>query len=63
MKTLRLIILVASLAMLSYCGERRTTTDNAKEEDGPGVGMAPDSANQKLDSTMKAADTAARRRE
>jgi hypothetical protein len=54
MKTLRLVMLVASLALLSYCGERRTTSNNEKDEkDAPGVGMAPDSANQKLDSTIR----------
>ena len=58
MKTLRFTLLVASLALLSYCGERRNISNTEKDEkDVPGVGMAHDSANQKLDSTIKAMDT------
>ena len=57
MKTLKLVILVTLLAIFSSCGERRTTTEKTQEQEAPGVGMAPDSANQNLDSAMKAADT------
>ena len=64
MKTLRLVILVASLALLSYCGERRTISNSEQDEkEVPGVGMAHDSANQKLDSTIKAMDTTTRKPE
>lgn len=61
MKTLKLAILVASIAILSSCGEKRTTINKPQEQETPGVGMAPDSSDQKLDSTIKAADTASRR--
>lgn len=56
MKTVKLIILVALLAIFSSCGERRVT-EKTQEIEAPGVGVAEDSANQKLDSAMKAADT------
>ena len=57
MKTSKLVIIVTLLAIFSSCGERRQTIDKPQEQEEPGVGMAPDSANQKLDSAMKAADT------
>jgi hypothetical protein len=56
MKTVKLVILVTLIAIFSSCGERRMT-DKKQEIEAPGVGMAEDSANQKLDSAIKSADT------
>lgn len=58
MKTFRHIIFLLSLVIFSSCGERRAASDSeAKELEAPGVGVAADSADQQLDSTIKAADT------
>ena len=61
MRTLKLAAFVALFALLSYCGKRQATTDKLDEQEVPGVGMAHDSANQKLDSTIKAMDTTVRK--
>jgi len=60
MKTLRILLLLASLTLWGSCGQRRVS-DDKPEIAAPGVGMAPDSANQKLDSTITAQDTTNRR--
>lgn len=57
MKTLGASIILLALLATSSCGERRTATENTVQKEEPGVGMTLDSANQKLDSTIKAADT------
>lgn len=61
MKTFKLAIFVAFIALISSCREKQTTTNDVNEEEVQGVGMAHDSANQKLDSTIKAMDTTSAR--
>jgi len=60
MKTFRFFLFASAIMMWASCGskENRTAGESGSPEiDAPGVGMAPDSANQKLDSTLKANDT------
>ena len=61
MKTLGVAIILLALLTTSLCGKRQAGIDQPKEQQEPGVGMTMDSANQNLDSTIKAADTADRR--
>jgi hypothetical protein len=55
MKTLKLAIFIALIAVVISCRKKPVT--DVHEKDVPGVGMAHDSANQKLDSSIKAMDT------